>query len=80
MTVYTVYRAEYRTNKTVRIGKVVDQRKAERINNAADMLGMAQKLYATSSSGSRIFIIRESSRLRLLFEDPITSSTTAGGG
>ncbi len=80
MTVYTVYRAEYRTNKTVRIGKVVDHRRAERDNNAADMLRMAQKLYATSSSGSRIFIIRESSRLRLLFEDPIASSTTAGGG
>jgi len=71
MTVYTVYRAEYRTNKTVRIGKVVDQRGAERKNNAADMLRMAQKLYATSSSGSNIFIVRESSRLRLLFENPI---------
>jgi len=80
MTVYTVYRAEYRTNKTVRIGKVVDHRRAERNNNAADMLRMANKLYATSSSGSRIFIIRESSRLRFLFEDPVASSTTAGGG
>lgn len=80
MTVYTVYRADYRTNKTVRIGKVVDQRRTERNNNAAEMLRMAQKLYATSSSGSRIFIIRESSRLRLLFEDPISPSTTAGGG
>jgi len=79
MTVYIVYRAEYRPNKTVRIGKVVCQRRAERNNNAADMLRMAQKLYATSSSGSRIFIIRESSRLKLLFEDPIASSTTAGG-
>jgi len=80
MQVYIVYRAEYRTNKTVRIGKVVDHRRAERNNNAADMLRMAQKLYATSSIDSRIFIIRESSRLRLLFEDPMASSTTAGGG
>jgi hypothetical protein len=79
MTVYTVYRAEYRTNKTVRIGKVVDHRRAERNNNAADMLRVAQKLYAVSSMNSHIFIIRESSRLRLLFEDPVVSSTTAGG-
>jgi len=79
MTVYTVYRAEYRTNKTVRIGKVVDHRRAERSNNAADMLRVAQKVYAASSMNSHIFIIRESSRLRLLFEDPVASSTTAGG-
>ena len=68
MNVYTVYRAEYRTNKTVRIGKVVDQRRAERNNNAADMLRVAQKLYAASSIDSHIFIIRESSRLRFLLE------------
>ena len=80
MTVYAVYRAEYRTHKTVRIGKVVDHRRAERSNNAADMLRQAQKLYATSSIDSHIFIIRESSRLRLLFEDPKASSTTEGGG
>ncbi len=73
MKAYTVYRSEYRPNKTVRIGKVVDQRRAERNNNAADMLRLAQKLYATSSNGSRIFIIRESSRLRLLFEESIAS-------
>jgi len=76
--VYTVYRAEYRTNKTVRIGKVVDHRRAERNNNASDMLRVAQKLYAGSSIDSRIFIIRERSRLNLLFEDPMASSTTTG--
>ncbi len=64
MKVYTVYRAEYRTHKTVRIGKLVDHRRAERNNNAADMLGMAKKLYATSPIDSHIFIIRESSQLR----------------
>lgn len=80
MKVYTVYRTEYRTNKTVRIGKVIDHRRAERNNNAADMLLMAQKLYATSSGDSRIFIIRENSRLRLLFEDPMAFSATAKGG
>ena len=78
--VYTVYRAEYRTNKTVRIGKVVDHRRAERNDNASDMLRVAQKAYATSPADSRIFIIRESSRLRLLFEDHMATSTTTGGG
>lgn len=65
MKVYTVYRAEYRTNKTVRIGKVVDHRRAERNNNATDMLRVAKKLYATSSIDSHIFIIRESPHLSL---------------
>jgi len=80
MKIYTVYRADYRANKTVRIGKVVDHRRAERNNNAADMLRMAQKLYATSSIDSQIFIIKDSSHLRLLIEDPIASSDTARGG
>jgi len=71
MKTYSVYRVEYKNNKTVKIGEVVDHRKAERNNNAADMLRMAQKLYSTSSIASHIFIIRESSRLRMLFEDPI---------
>jgi hypothetical protein len=79
-TAYTVYRAEYRTHKTVRIGRVVDHRRAERNNNAEDMLRIAQKMYPTSSIYSRIFIVRESSRLRFLFEDPVPPSTTSGGG
>ena len=58
---YTVYRSEYRPNKTVRIGKVVDQRRAERNNNAADMLRLAQKIYAPSSFNPNIFIINEGS-------------------
>lgn len=79
MTAYTVYRAEYRTSKTVRVGRLVDQRKAERHDNEGDMLRLAQRLYATSSNGSRIFIVRESSRLRLLFEPPGGSPAAAGG-
>jgi len=79
MKVYAVYRVEYWNNKTTRIGKVVDRRRAERNDNAADILRVAHKLYATSSINSRIFIVRESSRLRLLFEDPFATSTTAGG-
>ena len=56
MTPYTVYRVNYRTKKTEPIGCVVDRRKGERNNNAADMLRLAQKLYTTSSIDSHIFI------------------------
>jgi len=69
MKTYTVYRVEYLNNKTVKIGKVLDRRKGERLNNAADMLRMAQKLYATSSINSHIFILRESSNQNLLLGD-----------
>jgi ribosomal protein L2 len=65
---YTVYRSEYRPNRTVRIGKVVDQRRAERNNNAADMLRLAQKIYATSSIDSSIFIVKEGSSEGPIFE------------
>jgi len=71
MKTYAVYRVEYLKNKTVKVGIVVDYRRTERNNNAADMLRMAQKLYSTSPINSHIFIIRESSRLRMLFEDPV---------
>jgi hypothetical protein len=59
MKTYTVYRIE--TNKTERIGKVVDRRRGERNDNALDMLRLAQKIYATSSMDSNIFILRERS-------------------
>jgi hypothetical protein len=59
MKTYTVYRVE--TNKTERIGKVVDRRRGERNDNALDMLRLAQKIYATSSMDSNIFILRERS-------------------
>ena len=61
MKTYTVYRVEYPTNKTERIGTVVDRRKGERNNNAADMLRLARKIYSTSSIDSHIFILRERS-------------------
>jgi hypothetical protein len=70
MKVYTVYRADSRTSRTLRIGKVVDQRRTERSDNAEDMLRMARKLYATSSNPSGILIIRESPPLGLLVEKP----------
>jgi len=69
MKTYTVYRVE--TNKTERIGKVVDRRRGERNDNALDMLRLAQKIYATSSMDSNIFILRESS---------IQSIFLSGGG
>jgi len=68
MKTYTVYRVEYPTNKTERIGTVVDRRRGERNNNAADMLRLAQKLYAKSSIDSHVFILRESSLQSLLLE------------
>jgi len=71
MKTYAVYRVEYLNNKTVKVGTVVDYRRAERNNNATDMLRIAQKLYSTSSVNSHIFILRENSRLRMLFEDPV---------
>ena len=61
MKTYSVYRVNYPTKKTERIGTVVDRRRGERNNNSADMLRLAQKLYATSSIDSHIFILRESS-------------------
>lgn len=70
MKVYTVYRADSRTCRTLRIGKVVDQRRTERSDNAADMLRMARKLYAASSNPSSIFIVRECPTLGLLVEKP----------
>jgi hypothetical protein len=61
MKTYTVYRLDYPTNKTEPIGTVVDRRKGERNNNAADMLRLAQMKYANSLIDSHIFILRESS-------------------
>jgi len=57
MKIYTVYRVDYPTNNTERIGTVVDRRKGERINNAADTLRLAQKLFLTSSIDSHIYIL-----------------------
>jgi hypothetical protein len=57
MKTYTVYRIDYPTNKTEPIGTVVDRRKGERNNNAADMLRLAQKLFARSSIDSHIYIL-----------------------
>ena len=56
MTTYIVYRVDYGTNKAEPIGNVVERRRGERHNNAADMLRLAQKLYATSSLDSHIYI------------------------
>ena len=58
---YAVYRIGYWNNKLELLGKVVERRKEERINNAADMLRWAQKIYAASSIDSSIFIVKEGS-------------------
>jgi len=59
MKVYTVYRVENLTNTKEAVGRVVERRKGERGNNAADMLQLAQKLYGMPSNDSQIIIIRE---------------------
>jgi len=56
MKTYTVYRVDYLTNTTEPIGTIVDRRKKDRKNNTADMLRLAQKLFATSSIDSHIYI------------------------
>ena len=56
MKTYTVFRVDYQTNKTEPIGTVVDRRKIDRNNNTADMLRLAQKLFAMSSIDSHIYI------------------------
>jgi len=61
MKTYAVYRIGYWNNKLELMGKVVERRKEERKNNAADMLRWAQKIYAASSIGSSIFIVKEGS-------------------
>lgn len=53
---YIVYRVDYLTNKTEPVGTIVDRRKKERNSNVADMLRLAQKLFATSSIHSHIYI------------------------
>jgi len=59
--IYTVYRIGYWNNKLESIGKVVERRKEERNNNAADMLRWAKKIYASASIDSNIFIVNEGS-------------------
>ena len=66
MRTYTVYRVDYLKNKTVKLGKLQDRREGERLNNAADMLRLAQKIYTRSSIDSHIFILRERSLQNLL--------------
>jgi len=56
MKTYTVYLVDYTTNETKPIGTVVDRRKKERNNNTADMLRLAQKLFAIPSIDSHIYI------------------------
>ena len=67
MKTYAVYRLGYWNNKLELLGKVVERRKEERKNNAADMLRWAQKIYAASSIESSIFIVKEGSSEGAIF-------------
>jgi len=49
MQIYTVYRIDFLDKKKVPIGTLVERRKKERGNNKANILRLAQKLYAESS-------------------------------
>ena len=69
MKTYTVYRVDYLTNTTEPIGTIVDRRKKDRKNNTADMLRLAQKLFATSSIDSHMYIL-PSDALHLGVYDP----------
>jgi hypothetical protein len=59
MKIYAVYRLGHWNNKLELVGKVVERRKEERNNNAADMLRWAQKIYASCLVDSSIFIVKE---------------------
>ena len=61
MKTYAVYRLGYWNNKLELMGKVVERRKEERNNNAADLLRWDQKIYAASSVDASIFIVKEGS-------------------
>jgi hypothetical protein len=47
--IYTVYRIDFLNKRKVPIGTLVERREKERNNNKADMLRLAQNLYAESS-------------------------------
>jgi hypothetical protein len=67
MKTYAVYRLGYWNNKLELMGKVVERRKEERNNNAADMLRWAKNIYAASSIDSSIFIVKEGSSEGAIF-------------
>jgi hypothetical protein len=43
MKTYTVYRVDYVANKTEAIGKLVERRRGDRHNNAADLVAIGPK-------------------------------------
>lgn len=79
MEIYTVYRLGYWNNSMEAIGKLVERRREERESNAADMLRLAKKVYAKSSTDSHIFIIAEGSSEILGLDVWPSTSASAGG-
>ena len=49
MKTYTVYRIDFLNKKKIPIGMLVERREKERNKNEADILRMAQRLFAESS-------------------------------
>jgi len=53
---YTVYRFDYIRQVREPVGKLEERRRAERRNNAEDLLRLAQRLYSASSLDSHLVI------------------------
>jgi hypothetical protein len=53
---YTVYRFDYIREISEPVGKLVERRSKERVNNVGSLLKLAQKTYPTSSLDSRLVI------------------------
>jgi hypothetical protein len=56
MKTYTVYRFDYIRETSEPVGKLVDRRSKDRVNNVGSLLKLAQKTYPTSSLDSRLVI------------------------
>ena len=53
MKTYTVYRIDFLNKKKVPIGMLVERREKERNKNEADIMRLAQRLFAESSIDKR---------------------------
>ena len=59
MKIYTVYRFDYTRQVREPVGTLIERRRAERRNNIADLLRLAQKLFNRSSLDSHVVITSE---------------------
>ena len=59
MKTYTVYRFDYVRLVREPVGELVERRSKDRGNNTEALLGLAQRLYSTSSLDSHLIITPE---------------------